>query len=402
MRAIQLNEKKGQNTFCTWRFKPLVLKELGDFIFQWVARFHLTADPRLSSVSNSLHCFSKDEKLLSCLIAHLVRPFAVDVWQAAVRAQPMGLGLEGHTGSANSSSRSFEAHLLLHVPFPGLSSLQVGLGGVSSVLIRQHRPLRFFLWHIPWHRHCASPHLCIGQLSQNHSGREGPLRSLRTTLTDLHPVMQTHGHIQTFLEHLQEWCPYTARKVRISLAFSKSIFLVLRQKWAQDPFLNLSFWLMRDFLSAVTMCPLAGHFQLLLLEADPVAKCLKFLGNFQTKFIHNTFMPVCSRTRMVFPLKWVFSLPHCVCPEQFSNMRGTKRGGMYLLSGTSGKVVAGLWNSLSADAVTPQWFFWDCSAVPNGLRLHSAWWHPIPVPSQRDPCAADKNSEYMQISEPWH
>lgn len=63
-------------------------------------------------------------------------------------------------------------------------------------------------------------------------------------------------------------------------------------------------------------------------------------------------------------------------------MRDTKRGGIDLLSGTSGKVVAELWNSLSADAVTPQWCFWDCSAVPNGLRLHPAMVpsHPWAVP----------------------
>lgn len=151
------------------------------------------------------------------------------------------------------------------------------------------------------------------------------------------------------------------------------------------------------------MCSLAGHFQLLLLEADPpMAECLKFPGNFQTKFIHNTFMPICSRWSFHwngFSPCWGLNL-HCVCPELFSNMRDTKRGGIDLLSGTSGKVVAELWNSLSADAVTPQWCF--CSAVPNGLRLHPAWCHPIPGLSQRDPCAADKNSEYMQTSESLH
>lgn len=82
------------------------------------------------------------------------------------------------------------------------------------------------------------------------------------------------------------------------------------------------------------MCSLAGHLQLLLLEADPMAKCLKFPGNFQTKFIHNTFLPICSRTKMIFPLKWVFSLLRfksslCLSRAVFQHERYQKRRNIF-------------------------------------------------------------------------
>lgn len=93
-------------------------------------------------------------------------------------------------------------------------------------------------------------------------------------------------------------------------------------------------------------------------------------------------MPTCSRTKMLFPLKWVFSLLRfksllCLSRVVFQHERYQKKRNNFW-SDTLGKVVAALWNSLFADAVTPQLCLWDCSAVPNGLRLHSAWCHPIP------------------------
>lgn len=83
-------------------------------------------------------------------------------------------------------------------------------------------------------------------------------------------------------------------------------------------------------------------------------------------------------------------------------MRDTKRGEIYLLSDTLGKVVAVLWNSLFADAVTPHIrCFWGCFAVPNGLRLHSTWWHPIPVLSQREQMQDDKIQKTCRYQSPY-
>lgn len=165
---------------------------------------------------------------------------------------PWAWGLEGHPGSASSSSRSFEAHFLVHVPFPGLSFLKAGVGGVPAVL-RDSTDL----WGSPVAQTHASSHLALGQLSQNPSGWEGSLRSLRAALDwspPCHADRGTECHIQPFLEHLQECCPYIARKVRFS--FSKNIFLVARQKLAQEPFLSLPFWLLRDFLDHLWQCVL--------------------------------------------------------------------------------------------------------------------------------------------------
>lgn len=88
MRAIRLNDKKGQNPFCSlnFRFKanrqpafPVSYKSSPYYCF---------------SVSNRLHYLCEKEKLLSCLVAHLVRPFTADVWQAAVGSQPSRLGTQ--------------------------------------------------------------------------------------------------------------------------------------------------------------------------------------------------------------------------------------------------------------------------------------------------------------------
>lgn len=109
-----------------------------------------------------------------------------------------------------------------------------------------------------------------------------------------------------------------------------------------------------------------------------MAKCLlmpKISWEFQKKFIHSTFMPTCSRTKMVFPLKWVFSL------LRFKSSLFVSRAVFQHESYQKRRIIFTKWHlresgcstlELFADAVTPQWCFWGCL----GLGLHSAWGIP--------------------------